>query len=342
MAWLCCSCMHRMYNIPASRPAAPSGASPPQSRAADSLSSSQCVPAPSAASSSRQPAGSSNSAKPFDPLKRRGKAKPAAFSQAAGLGGSSLGSSSSSSTAAKASSSSSSHSSSRPALTPEVHKLQEDLAKLMSEWSTAMHPEADEPSQPAAGQQQRGVSAVLAALAEQTQRTVQEQSRIRPPPAGAAAGGGAADAAGGGEQMTVIVDVVMQHLLSKEVLYQPMKEILDKYPPWLDKHSAPGGSSTLTPDDLERYKHQYMCIRRLCEAYETEPDNTPKIMELLQEMQACGEPPAEIVEEMSAAIAGDLPADAAAGTGAGDMSFDNLDLEGLGELPAELKNCPVQ
>eukprot|EP00878_Enallax_costatus_P014106 GHUV01014755.1.p1 GENE.GHUV01014755.1~~GHUV01014755.1.p1 ORF type:complete len:267 (+),score=116.13 GHUV01014755.1:167-967(+) len=206
-----------------SRPAAPSGASPPQSRAADSLSSSQCVPAPSAASSSRQPAGSSNSAKPFDPLKRRGKAKPAAFSQAAGLGGSSLGSSSSSSTAAKASSSSSSHSSSRPALTPEVHKLQEDLAKLMSEWSTAMHPEADEPSQPAAGQQQRGVSAVLAALAEQTQRTVQEQSRIRPPPAGAAAGGGAADAAGGGEQMTVIVDVVMQHLLSKEVLYQPMK-----------------------------------------------------------------------------------------------------------------------
>lgn len=79
----------------------------------------------------------------------------------------------------------------------------------------------------AAAGQQRGTSSVLQALAEQTQRTVAEQSRARPPPAGAAAAAAAAAAAGGGsgggEQMNAIVDVVMQHLLSKEVLYQPMK-----------------------------------------------------------------------------------------------------------------------
>lgn len=66
-----------------------------------------------------------------------------------------------------------------------------------------------------------------------------------------------------------------------------LQEILDKYPPWLDKHLAPG--SPLSPDDLERYRHQYMCIRRLCEAYETEPNNTAKIMELLQEVREAAE-----------------------------------------------------
>jgi hypothetical protein len=85
-----------------------------------------------------------------------------------------------------------------------------------------MHPEADEePDAAAAANQQRSGTSVLAALAEQTQRTVEQQSRVRPPPAGPAAA--AAAGAGGGEQMNAIVDVVMQHLLSKDVLYQPMK-----------------------------------------------------------------------------------------------------------------------
>jgi hypothetical protein len=53
----------------------------------------------------------------FDPLKRNSKA-----SSKGGRGGGS-----------------SSSNSSRPALTPEVNKLQEDLAALMSEWSQGGH-----------------------------------------------------------------------------------------------------------------------------------------------------------------------------------------------------------
>lgn len=67
-------------------------------------------------------------------------------------------------------------------------------------------------------------------------------------------------------------------------------------------------------------------------------------------MQACGEPPPEIVEEMSSAIAADLPGLAGGGggdggaAGADDPDFANLDLGSLGldSLPADLKNCPVQ
>lgn len=67
-------------------------------------------------------------------------------------------------------------------------------------------------------QQQRSPASVLQALHEQTQRTVEQQARSRPPPSAATAGNGEEH-----QQMNMIVDVVMQHLLSKDVLYQPMK-----------------------------------------------------------------------------------------------------------------------
>jgi hypothetical protein len=64
------------------------------------------------------------------------------------------------------------------------------------------------------------------------------------------------------------------------------------------------------------------------------------------QMQACGEPPADIVQEMSSAIAADLPLGAVAegGNPAADMNFDGLDFGDvdLEALPQELKNCPVQ
>lgn len=61
------------------------------------------------------------------------------------------------------------------------------------------------------------------------------------------------------------------------------------------------------------------------------------------QMQACGEPPEEIVADMTNTIAADLPNLAAGGgsSGLGDLNFDDLDLGGLGDVP-DLKNCPVQ
>ncbi len=143
-------------------------------------------------------------------------------------------------------------------------------------------------------------SAVLQALQDRTQRMVAEQARLNPqPPASVptpASGGlpfggfpglGAGAAAHGSEPVqevhrSMIVDVVMQHLLSKEVLYQPMQEIRDKYPPWLEANRG-----QIDAEEFERYEQQYKCIVALCSAYETEPNNFPKLMELLQEV-GCG------------------------------------------------------
>lgn len=66
----------------------------------------------------------------------------------------------------------------------------------------------------------------------------------------------------------------------------PTQEILDKYPPWLEKHAAPGAASSLPPAELERYRAQHAAISALVAAYESEPGNTAKIMELLQQVRS--------------------------------------------------------
>ena len=74
-----------------------------------------------------------------------------------------------------------------------------------------------------AGSSSSNAANVLRALAEQTEKTVAaDQSRLGTE---ASTSGSSSSGGGGGEgqQMNMIVDVVMQHLLSKDVLYQPMK-----------------------------------------------------------------------------------------------------------------------
>eukprot|EP00877_Chromochloris_zofingiensis_P015170 jgi/Chrzof1/9907/Cz04g20120.t1 len=245
-----------------------------------------------------------------------------------------------------------SQSSDKPALPHEVAQLSDDLAKLVAEWSQALQPGPSEVQrQPETQPLATSNSAVLRALAEQTQKTVAEQAKLRPAGVAGSATAGAAvvgDGAGAdGQHMNMIVDVVMQHLLSKDVLYTPMKEIRDKYPPWLEQHKSDRSEA-----EMKCYEAQYASICRLCDAYETDPDNYSKLMTLLQEMQACGEPPPEIVEDMSSAIAADLPGLGVGGEGGagavppGGFSGlgEDLDIppELLADLPKDLKNCPMQ
>ncbi|EOA22011.1 hypothetical protein CARUB_v10002534mg, partial [Capsella rubella] len=43
---------------------------------------------------------------------------------------------------------------------------------------------------------------------------------------------------------------------------------------------------------------QYELIKELNLVYEKEPNNSTKIMEIMQKMQECGQPPSDIVQEM--------------------------------------------
>uniref|UniRef100_A0A5B7BQ39 Peroxisome biogenesis protein 19-2 n=1 Tax=Davidia involucrata TaxID=16924 RepID=A0A5B7BQ39_DAVIN len=98
----------------------------------------------------------------------------------------------------------------------------------------------------------------------------------------------------GSQDMESIVETMMQQLLSKEILHEPMKEIGAKYPEWLEENKA-----TLSKEEYERYSHQNKLIKDLNEAYETEPGNFNKIVDLMQKMQECGQPPNDIVRELA-------------------------------------------
>ncbi|CAK7356375.1 unnamed protein product [Dovyalis caffra] len=98
----------------------------------------------------------------------------------------------------------------------------------------------------------------------------------------------------GSQDMESIVETMMQQLLSKEILHEPMKEIGERYPKWLEEHKA-----RLTKEDHERYSHQYELIKDLNDVYENDPSNYTKIFDLMQKMQECGQPPNDIVQELA-------------------------------------------
>ncbi|XP_074592560.1 peroxisome biogenesis protein 19-2-like isoform X1 [Curcuma longa] len=98
----------------------------------------------------------------------------------------------------------------------------------------------------------------------------------------------------GSQDVESIVETMMQQLLSKEILHDPMKEIGERYPKWLEEHK-----DVLKKEDYDRYYHQYELILKLNEVYDKEPENFSKIVDLMQKMQECGQPPSDIVHELA-------------------------------------------
>ncbi|KAF5460202.1 hypothetical protein F2P56_020086 [Juglans regia] len=98
----------------------------------------------------------------------------------------------------------------------------------------------------------------------------------------------------GSQDMESIVETMMQQLLSKEILQEPMKEIGERYPKWLEDHKA-----SLNAEEYERYSRQYKLIKDLNELYENDPSNFNRVVELMQKMQECGQPPNDIVQELA-------------------------------------------
>jgi len=96
------------------------------------------------------------------------------------------------------------------------------------------------------------------------------------------------------EDFSEVVDGMMRQLLSKELMYEPMKQVCEKYPEWLALQV-----DSLPTEEYERYGRQYQYFQRIVAVYETEPDNFPRIMELMHDVQEYGQPPAEIIKDLA-------------------------------------------
>ena len=101
------------------------------------------------------------------------------------------------------------------------------------------------------------------------------------------------------ENLLPMMEGMMQSLMSKDLLYPPMKELLDKFPDWLADNRT-----KLSDEEYAKYNKQYDITRSICLLFEqensdmdkvTKTKNFEKIMELMQEMQNLGHPPKDLV-----------------------------------------------
>ena len=56
---------------------------------------------------------------------------------------------------------------------------------------------------------------------------------------------------------------MMEQLTNKEILYEPMKELDDKFPEWIEKNKA-----KTSPEDMKRYQEQQTVVREIVAKFE--------------------------------------------------------------------------
>ncbi|KAF9531455.1 Pex19 protein family-domain-containing protein [Crepidotus variabilis] len=131
---------------------------------------------------------------------------------------------------------------------------------------------------------------------------------------GVAGGGGGA---GGDEEKELagFLETMMNQLLSKEVLYEPLKELGDGFPAYLSNPPTP-----LSEEDRTRYEKQHACVKRIITLFD-KPDYKDdhqvygkEVVDLMSEMQSYGNPPPEIMGPLPSGFDGldKLPLDGSA------------------------------
>ena len=100
-----------------------------------------------------------------------------------------------------------------------------------------------------------------------------------------------------------LMESMMKSIMSKDLLYPPLKEICDKYPDWLANKRP-----TLSDRDFENYNNQYKIAKELVNVFEAHDNNAyERVLELMQKMQAFGHPPKELMGDARSNPSMDCP-----------------------------------
>jgi len=109
-------------------------------------------------------------------------------------------------------------------------------------------------------------------------------------------GGGGADGEDG--ELSKMFLGMMEQLTNKDMLYEPMKELDEKFPEWLAKKEQEG---KLPAEDMTRYRNQRAIVREIVGKFEERgySDGDPRcrefIWERMQRMQNEGSPPEDLI-----------------------------------------------
>ncbi|OAQ70749.1 Pex19 protein [Pochonia chlamydosporia 170] len=107
---------------------------------------------------------------------------------------------------------------------------------------------------------------------------------------------------GNEEEFSKMLMGMMEQLTNKDILYEPMKELDDKFPEWFEKNQA-----TTPVEDLKRYEEQRTLVREIVSKFEessysdSNAADREYIVDRMQKMQAAGSPPSDLVGDMASA-----------------------------------------
>ncbi|KAG0215122.1 Peroxisome chaperone and import receptor [Mortierella sp. GBA30] len=97
-----------------------------------------------------------------------------------------------------------------------------------------------------------------------------------------------------------VLEGMMEQLMSKDILYEPMLDLQQKYPQWLKDNK-----DKIPAEEYARYEKQYGYVKQIVEFF-NRPDFDDKsdsqaksVIDLMQGMQDCGQPPADILDELA-------------------------------------------
>ncbi|XP_046382487.1 peroxisomal biogenesis factor 19 [Ischnura elegans] len=103
-----------------------------------------------------------------------------------------------------------------------------------------------------------------------------------------------------------ILQTMMQSLLSKDVLLPALQDMVEKYPGWLEENK-----SKLADSEFQKYSQQLELMKKVCEdlnkEQESDSDEVKKerferILDLMQKMQDCGQPPKELIGDLNSIV----------------------------------------
>ncbi|PVH93417.1 Pex19-domain-containing protein [Periconia macrospinosa] len=107
---------------------------------------------------------------------------------------------------------------------------------------------------------------------------------------------------GSDEDFSKILMGMMEQLTNKDILYEPMKELHEKFPKWMEDNKEKTDEK-----DYKRYEEQQQLVKEITERFDRPgyaDDNAQDreyIVERMQKMQAAGSPPPDLVGDMNAA-----------------------------------------
>jgi peroxin-19 len=138
--------------------------------------------------------------------------------------------------------------------------------------------------------------------------------------------GDAAGQDGDSDGLKGLLAGLLDELSSKEILYEPIKDMADRYGPWLEKNG-----SKISADEKARYEKQYAIARAIRDKFEepgySDSDKAARrfITEKMEEMQQSGSPPDELIGDLTSGM---IP-------GFGGASPE-------GDIPQDLADCNIQ